>query len=38
VYSKFCVGCGAEFNINHKFCGKCGKKREEKGRNKYENV
>ena len=29
MYSKFCVGCGAEFNINHKFCGKCGKKREQ---------
>ena len=30
MYSKFCIECGAEFNINHKFCGKCGKKREEK--------
>ena len=30
MYSKFCVGCGVELNINHKFCGKCGKEREEK--------
>jgi hypothetical protein len=28
MYSKFCVECGVELNINQKFCGKCGSARD----------
>ena len=27
--SEFCVNCGSKFQINQKFCGKCGNKREQ---------